>query len=100
MIIKSVVIPLLMFIVMNYFSEKIKGGRLWGVCSSYSFGIYLYAEPLNYWLLYEFEKHMGLSYFGTEFGSLVIYFSRLFLTSAIAVVITWLFKKINVKFLY
>lgn len=97
---RHIVLPLFMCIALNYFARLNKGERAWKIYSSYSFGVYLYAEPLNYWLLYEFDKYMGLSFFGTETGAAIIYFSRLILTPTIAIGITCLLKKLNIRYLY
>lgn len=70
------------------------------ICSTYSFGIYLYAEPLNYWLLYEFSRRMGITFNGTEIGAATIYLSRVTVTPIIADGLTWILKKTKVKYLY
>ena len=88
-----------MLLAINYFARTIKGGRVQQFFSSYSFGIYLYAEPLNYWLLYEFSRHMFF-FFGTEIGAATIYLSRMIITPIIAIDITWVLKKLKIKYLY
>lgn len=97
---RYIVNPLFMLLAINYFARTIKGGRVQQFFSSYSFGIYLYAEPLNYWLLYEFSKHMGIFFFGTEIGAATIYLSRIIITPIIAICITWVLKKLQIKYLY
>lgn len=89
-----------MLLAINYFARAVKGGRMQRICSSYSFGIYLYAEPLNCWILYEFSRRMGIAYFGTEIGAAAIYLSRVVVTPIIAVGITWILKKLKIKYLY
>ena len=89
-----------MLLAIDYFARKIKGGRMQRICSSYSFGIYLYAEPLNYWLLHEFYSQVGIAFFGTEIGAAAIYLSRVVVTPVIAVGITWILKKLKIKYLY
>lgn len=96
---RYIVSPLFMFLAINYFARIIKGGRVQQFFSSYSFGIYLYAEPLNYWLLYEFSRHMFF-FFGTEIGAATIYLSRMIITPIIAIDITWVLKKLKIKYLY
>ena len=68
--------------------------------SSYGMGIYLYAEPLNYLLLYLFYTWFGIEVFGNELGAAALWFLRVALTSAIAVLITRLLKRANLKYLY
>ena len=97
---RYIISPLFMLLAINYFARKIKGGRLQQLFSSYSFGIYLYAEPLNYWLLYEFSERMGIVFFGTEIGAATIYLSRIIITPIIAIGITWVLKKLKIKYLY
>lgn len=89
-----------MLLAINYFARAVKGGWMQQICSSYSFGIYLYAEPLNYWLLYEFSRRVGIACLGTEIGAVVIYLSRVVVTPIIAVGITWILKKLKIKYLY
>lgn len=89
-----------MLLAINYFARKIKGGRMQQLCSNYSFGIYLYPEPLNYWLLYEFCSQVDIAFFGTEIGAATIYLSRVIMPPIIAVGITWLLKKLKIKYLY
>lgn len=96
---RYIVSPLFMLLAINYFARIIKGGRVQQFFSSYSFGIYLYAEPLNYWLLYEFSRHMFF-FFGTEIGAATIYLSRMIITPIIAIGITWVLKKLKIKYLY
>lgn len=97
---RYIISPLFMLLAINYFTRKIKGGRMQQICSDYSFGIYLYAEPLNYWLLYEFCSQVGIAFYGTEIGAAVIYLSRVVVTPVIAVGITWILKKLKMKYLY
>lgn len=97
---RYVVSPLFMLLAINYFARAIKGGRMQQIFSNYSFGIYLYAEPLNYWLLYEFSSRVGIAFFETEIGAATIYLSRVVVTPVIAAGITWLLKKSKIKYLY
>ena len=63
-------------------------------------GIYLYAEPLNYLLLYLFYTCNGIEFFGTDAGAAIIYFSRILITPVLAFAITWMMKKLRLKYLY
>ena len=98
---KYIVFPLAMLLVLNYFIRVVNPTNQWIVkVSGYGMGIYLYAEPLNYLVLYIFYTHCGIEYFGTNLGAMVICFSRIIVTPIIAVCITWLLKRMNVKYLY
>jgi fucose 4-O-acetylase-like acetyltransferase len=68
--------------------------------SSYSFGIYLYSDPLNYLLLYLFFKLFGIEGFSRNILSGVLYFSRIFITALSAMVIVKLLKILKLKYLY
>ena len=72
-----------MLIVLNYIVRHIKiNGRAIKSLSDYGMGIYLY------------------EFFGSEFGAAIIYFSRIVITPIIAIGITWILKKFNLKYLY
>ena len=93
--------PGLMIVVLNYVVRrvKLKNGYLYTM-SSYGFGIYLYSDPLNYIILYLTFKWFGINVFGSEIGSAIIYFCRIFLTPVVAITITCILKKNNMKYLY
>lgn len=96
-----IVCPFFMLIVLNYIVRHIKiGGIAVKTMSDYGMGIYLYAEPLNYLFLFLFYHYLGIEYFGSEFGAAVIYFSRIIITPIIAMGITWVLKRLNLKYLY
>lgn len=65
--------------------------------SEYTFGIYLYSEPLNYLIIVLFAESIGLDFFGLEWGALVIWFVRVIGTIIVAVLVTKLLKKANLK---
>ena len=97
----STILPLFMIIILNYLVRAINPhGKFLEKASGYCFGIYLYAEPLNYLILYLFYEYCGIEYFGTNIGAAVIYFSRIFITPIIAICITWALKKMKLKYLY
>lgn len=96
-----IVCPFFMLIVLNYIVRHIKiNGRAIKSLSDYGMGIYLYAEPLNYLFLFWFYRFCGIEFFGSEFGAAIIYFSRIVITPIIAIGITWILKKFNLKYLY
>lgn len=66
----------------------------------YSFGIYLYAEPLNYLFLFIAYKYFGISNFRDEFFSFLLYSIRIVVSILIAVFIVNILKKLKLKFLY
>ena len=100
---KYLLLPLFMFLVLNYFVRALnlkRNGKWLEKASGYGMGIYLYAEPLNYMFLYLFYTHCGVEYFGTNVGAATIYFSRIIITPIIAVAITAVFKRLRLKYLY
>lgn len=80
-------------------SERLtdKGKQLISKFSGYSFGVYLYAEPLNYLFVVLFVKYFGLSFLGNECGACFLWLLRIIGTSLIAVFIVKLLKKTNIK---
>lgn len=98
---RFIIYPLLMFIILNFSVRNIKvNSKYVGRINEYCMGCYLYAEPLNYLLLYMFYNIFGISYFGSELGAVTIYFSRILITPLIAIGITWILKKMDIKYLY
>lgn len=71
-----------------------------GFLDPYSFGIYLYAEPLNYVLLYLVYLIWGIKGFGSEIISLGLIVMRILLTPLIAIIIVRTLKKLNLNYLY
>lgn len=98
---KYIFFPLSMLVILNYFVRAInlRDKRI-EIVSGYGMGVYLYADPLNYLLLYLFYTYNGIEYFGTNVGSAMIYFSRILITPLVAFFITWVLKKLNLKYLY
>ena len=101
-VLSYVVLPMLMSIVLYYFVNhfEIENKRKLEVISSYCMGIYLYAEPLNYLLLYLFFTWFGIGVFASEVGSIILWILRVFLTSIVAIGITWILKRAKLKYLY
>lgn len=52
--------PLFMFVSLSYFSRLFTkhSSKYLKTCSDYGLGVYLYAEPINYLLLYIFLKNV------------------------------------------
>ena len=96
------ILPFLMTVVAYYFIKHhaIQNRNMIDKFSVYGMGIYLYADPLNYILLYLFYRFFGIGVFANEIGSAVLWLLRILLTSATAVMITWLLKKADLKYLY
>lgn len=67
--------------------------------SSYGFGIYLWAEPLNYLILAIFYNVGGINCFGNEFISIILILLRILITPIIAIVVVNLLRKIKFKIL-
>ena len=69
------------------FSTKVIQGKIYRVLRKYSLEIYLYADPLNYVILYILSTSSYFSVLGNEFGSLVIILVRILGTIAISTLI-------------
>ncbi|MBN1040017.1 acyltransferase [Clostridium botulinum] len=67
--------------------------------SKNSFGLYLYSDSINYILLFLFFNIFTIKLFGSEIGSIIIFLSRVILTSIIALIISKLLKKSNIKYI-
>lgn len=93
-----------MFVSFNYFIRKINYGekfkKILNVSNKYCFGIYLWAEPLNYLILYFAYTYFGIEIFASEIGSLIIYLLRILVTPIIAIVIVNLLKNLKFKYIY
>lgn len=61
--------------------------------SGLTFGIYLWAEPVNYLFLYLVWQLLGIGFFGIETGAIFIFFIRVVGSVFIAIIITLLLKK-------
>lgn len=104
-IVQQMLLPFLAIHIFWYFSvavsdrmEKYRRQIVWW--SGYTFGIYLYSEPVNYLVLYLFYQMKGIQYFGTESGALIIYFSRFIFSLSAGIFITWFLKFIKSKTVY
>lgn len=64
----------------------------------YSFGIYLYSDPLNYALLAIVGNNFN-QYMNTTFGIIALYFIRIFVTFYVAALITYILKKFKIKYI-
>jgi hypothetical protein len=64
---------------------------------SYSFGIYLYAEPLNYFILFIIEKLFGIQGFGMQSVAGCIIAMRVIATPLVAIIIVRLLKLLEKK---
>lgn len=93
--------PFSMILILNYAAKRINlTSKYVKTARDYSLGIYLYAEPINYLLLYLFCTYAGINYFGTETGSIVIYFSRIIVSVTVAIIITALLRKLKLTYLH
>lgn len=65
--------------------------------ASYAFGIYLYADPINYLILWGVNEIIGVCILGSELGAIAVFLSRILLSTAFAFWVVWILKKINLK---
>ncbi len=67
--------------------------------NKYSFGIYLYSDSLNYLILFIVFKLFNINFFYSNSGIITLFFIRIILTSIISILITYLLKKTNIKYI-
>lgn len=100
-LLRETVLPFFAIVVIWYifgYVADIMGNKQYTIIknlSSYSFGVYLYAEPLNYLILFVITKLYGIDFLGKEWGSLVEIMLRLFGTFLAAILITFILKKVK-----
>ena len=75
--------------------KRTKNQKITEYLSTYAFGIYLYAEPLNYLFLFLFVNTFGISAFGSEIGAMSLYLSRLIITPFISIILCIILRKIK-----
>ncbi len=97
---KAISIALALLLILTFVHEiskklKIKNNKFINLINKYSFGIYLFSDPLNYLILFIFANILGINYFYTETGSLVIFCSRFILTLSISILITFILDKLR-----
>lgn len=64
-----------------------------------SFGIYLYAEPINYFILKKYIDVFSISILGSEIGAVILFLFRTFGVTVGAMIIVKALKKVNLKIL-
>lgn len=95
--------PLLMiialYIMINYYEKSLYEYkyRILSI-STYSYGIYLYAEPLNYTIIYYFVTLFGINSLGSEYYAFILYFARIIISVSVAIIIIKIFKILNLKY--
>lgn len=102
----NLAVPLFAILSLNYACTAVE--KRIGECtkawiarvSSYSFGVYLYAEPLNYLILFIVVKTFGIYVLGNIGVAVAIYFARIIITVLMAILIVWMLKKSKMKNLY
>ena len=93
--------PFSMIIILNFVVRKYSSdSSIIRKLSDYGMGIYLYAEPLNYLILFWAFKNLDLHFFGTNIGCIVIYFLRIVITPIVAIIVVSALKKAHIKYLY
>ncbi len=101
--IELMLVNLLSFLFFYNIATKIKQKEIFSKAvdniSKYTFGIYLYSDPLNYIILFLFFNYGNINYFSTTLGVTILFFIRLVVTFGIAFFITYLLKKLKVKYL-
>lgn len=65
--------------------------------SKYSFGLYLYDEPINYLVLWIASDIIGVWIFGSEVGAVAIFLSHVVVSTIFAFFAVWILEKVNLK---
>lgn len=78
---------------------NISSNRIYVSLSKTSFGLYLYSDPINYFILFIIYKKFGEGIFITEIGTIAIILLRLIITFVIAFGITRILQKLKVKYI-
>lgn len=99
MVTEQIIIPLIAIFLLYYWSERIanvfKNKKILEKLSGISFGIYLWAEPLNYYIMHYVVERYGINSLGNNVVALGIYLTRIIGTVVIATLITVFLKKIK-----
>ena len=66
--------------------------------SKYSFGIYLYSDPLNYIILFISNNYFE-QYMSSAIGITTLFFFRVFATLGVAMGITYVLRKTKIKYI-
>lgn len=64
-----------------------------------SFGIYLYAEPINYFMLRKYIDVFSISILGSEVGAFFLFLLRTLGVTVGAMIIVKILKKVNLRIL-
>ena len=98
-VVKQLVVPLLAIILLYYWSDRVvdllKNKSLLVKLSEVSFGIYLWAEPLNYLIMHYVVDKYGIAALESNEIAMGIYLTRIFGTILVATFITLILRKIK-----
>jgi hypothetical protein len=101
----SFILPLTGIFILYYFVSHLgndyyekKEANIYKI-SKYTFGIYLYAEPLNYFVLFIFWKLCVIEAFGKESIAIGICFVSLVETTVVAIFMTKILNKLKWNYL-
>ena len=105
-ILNTTINPFLMFITLVYLSKWIEKrimetrfATITDIISPFSFGVYLYSDPVNYIILFVLFGRFLPTWFGNELFSLGIILARIIIPAWIAINITKIIKKYNIMYL-
>lgn len=102
-VIRDTVCPMMgilfLWVIANYIAMglKEKSKRKLLTISSYSMGLFLYAEPINYVVLYFVRKTCGIEYFGTNMGTVTIFITRIILSVLVSILIIKVLRKSKLR---
>lgn len=100
-IILSVIGCSAVYMIAYLLSDKLANtnNRLYKLISEFSFGIYLYSDPLNYLILFGAFSLLGEAVFSTTLGVISLFVSRFVITFAISLLISVFLKKAKIKYI-
>lgn len=73
--------------------------KIFKTLRSNTFGMYLYSDPWNYVVLAALVHLLGSAVFVTNWGSAIMYFSRIIVTGGVSLVISMALKKTKVRYI-
>lgn len=90
---------LFMWIIANNFAVRLSDGKKRKLLrmTSYSMGLFLYAEPINYLVLSMVERTLGIEFFGLNIGTVTVFFGRIVISVFMALIISGVMKKTKIN---
>ena len=78
---------------------KLMNSKIIKLINKHSYSIYLYSDAYNYVILYIFVSLFTINSLENELCSILLFLIRFFLTTTIPIIISYIIKKLNIKYL-